>query len=416
MKGACETCDSAVSDCDGDGWLVSDGDCCDKPGACGSEPEKVNPGAIEVVGNGVDDNCNGKIDLFDTVDTIACDSGLTADSTSATDYAKAMGICRTTVANPATKKDKTWGLIDAQLLRADGTAITGSTSSQSAIRAGFGTQIKPTEGASFVVLSSGIASDATQTSPGPNGGAPAGDNVSNEMSSTVDISTCTSALCIKDWFNASNPPLKVPQALPVAPNCGNGTSGEPSTANDSVMLVLTLRAPTNASAFSFNSFFFSAEYPEFVCSDFNDQYIALVDTPAGTPQPIANPIDKNLMTYTSGGAKWPIGINVAGGTNLFSVCRPNGGAQDTCWQSSVSPQSCQLGESLLPGTGFETPQGESCDIGGGTFWLTTAGNVIPGEIVQIRMVIWDVGDDAFDSTVLIDGFQWLPDATLPGTN
>ncbi len=435
-NGACAACDSAVSDCDGDGWLVSEGDCCDKAGTCGAEPHKVNPGAIEVVGNGVDDNCNGQTDLFDAVDTIACDNNLKSNSVTANDYAKAIGICRTTVLNPATKQQKTWGLIEAKLLRADGTPLlaptgptgvtgasgasgasgaTGPGLSQASIRANFGTGINPLDGSSMIVLSSGLAADSTQVGPGPNGGAPAG-NPSEDMNSDVNIETCSNSLCIKDWFNASNPPLKATKALPVAPQCGSGTSGSPGTANDSVMLVLTLRAPTNAKAFSFNSFFFSAEYPTFVCSTYNDQFIALVDTPAGTPQPIANPIDKNLMTYSSGGQKWPIGINIAGGTDLFSVCRPNGGASDTCWEDSVSPQSCSLGETLLAGTGYEEDTFSGCNQGGATFWLTTAGNVIPGELVTIRIVIWDVGDNSYDSAALIDGFQWLSNATLPGTN
>ena len=41
---------------------------------------------------------------------------------------------------------------------------------------------------------------------------------------------------------------------------------------------------------------------------------------------------------------------------------------------------------------------------------------VPGGIVELRIAIWDVGDTAFDSTALIDGFQWFPNATLPGTN
>ena len=46
---------------------------------------------------------------------------------------------------------------------------------------------------------------------------------------------------------------------------------------------LSLRVPTNANSFSVDMFFFSAEYPEYVCSTYNDQLIALVDTPSGTP-------------------------------------------------------------------------------------------------------------------------------------
>jgi len=412
INGMCQACDSNTTDCDGDGWLASEGDCCDKPGACGSEPEKVNPGAIEVVGNGVDDNCNGKTDLFDTLDTISCDANLMSDSMDPIDYAKAIGICRQTTANPP-KAQRTWGLLDAQIQRADGSAL-GDVRALS-IRGNFGNTINPTEGSRMVVMSSGIAADATQTMPGPNGGAPMGTNVSTTHSpaSSVDITTCTNATCIKDWFQTANPPLKQANQLPVAPNCGSGTAGSPNLARDSAMLVLTLRAPTNTRAFSFNSYFFSAEYPEFVCSNFNDQYIALVNTPGGIPTPIANPIDKNLMTYTANNQKWPIGINIANGTSLFSVCESQM-ANPGCWDTSVNTASCSLGAMDLAGTGFEA--GSGCPIGGGTFWLTTAGNVIPGDTVELRIAIWDVGDTAYDSLSLLDGFQWLANATLPGTN
>lgn len=183
------------------------------------------------------------------------------------------------------------------------------------------------------------------------------------------------------------------------------------------MLRFRLRAPTNARAFSFNSYFLSAEYPEFVCSSYNDQFVALVDTPNGTPSPIANPVDKNLMTFVDASQKkWPIGINIAKGTNLFAVCDPAvSQSGSSCYDSDVNAASCSLGISQLTGTGFEKSTGGTCVIGGGTHWLTTAGNVIPGDIVELRIVIWDVGDTAYDSTALLDGFKWLSNATLPGT-
>jgi hypothetical protein len=413
VDGACVACDSAVTDCDGDGWMVADGDCCDKPGLCGAEPEKVNPGALEVVGNGLDDNCNGKTDLFDAEDTVACDANLPSNSTDPEDYAKALGICRTTLESPLLAKDRTWGLIQAKLLRADGSKLEDFRAVS--IRSKFGA-IAPstTQGQAAIVLSTGIASDGTQTLPGPNGGAPGGSNVSSSHapSSVVDIAKGGFEHSVKDWYAIPNPPLKSGNGLPDSPGCSVSDS---STANDSAMLALRLRAPTNAKAFSFNSYFFSAEYPEYVCTTFNDQFIALVDTPNGTPSPIANPIDKNLMTYTQGGQQWPIGINIAKGTSLFSVCETEQ-ANPLCWDSDVSAASCSLGAAQLAGTGFEAAGGfDNCSIGGGTYWLTTAGNVIAGDVVELRIAIWDVGDSSWDSLAVIDGFQWLANATLPGT-
>jgi hypothetical protein len=122
------------------------------------------------------------------------------------------------------------------------------------------------------------------------------------------------------------------------------------------------------------------------------------------------------MTFVdASNQKWPIGINIAGGTSLFAVCDPAVSLPGACNDPSVNSASCSLGIGNLTGTGFEKPSPTGCVIGGGTYWLTTAGNVIPGQIVEIRLVIWDVGDQNFDSTALLDGFKWLANATLPGT-
>ena len=45
-----------------------------------------------------------------------------------------------------------------------------------------------------------------------------------------------------------------------------------------------------------------------------------------------------------------------------------------------------------------------------------AENAVPGQIVELRIAIWDVGDTALDSLALIDDFKWLPNATLPSTS
>lgn len=411
ILGQCIECNSATTDCDGDGWMVSDGDCCDKPGLCGADPGNVNPGAVEVVGNAVDDNCNQLVDLFDLSDTLACDGMIPSNATNPFDFARAIGICRTTQESPANLVDKTWGLIDAEVLRVDGTPL-GDPKSHS-IRSSFGS-VSPSvvEGNQILVLSTGVAADASQTNPGPNGGAPNGNNVSgvHTPASAVDISIGGGTASISDWFGIPNLPLKPANGLPNTPNCVVGDSPQ---ANDSIMLRLRLRAPTNARAFSFNSYFLSAEYPEFVCTSFNDQFVALIDTPSGTPSPIANPVDKNLMTFSDGVSLFPIGINIAEGTSLFSVCESKLD-NPSCWNSTVVDTSCSLGMGQLSGTGFEAGS-NGCTVGGGTFWLTTAGNVVPGEIVEIRIGLWDVGDAIYDSTALIDGFRWLADPTVPGT-
>jgi hypothetical protein len=252
-----------------------------------------------------------------------------------------------------------------------------------------------------------------QTNPGPNQG-PLSDP-STDLGHTCDLGTCTASACIRDWLVTPNPPLKLANQLPSAPGCSAGGFGSDSIAHDSVMLKVRMRAPTNARSFSVSSFFLSAEYPEFVCTTFNDQVVVLVDTPGGAPTP-ANPVDKNLLTYLQGAQEWPIGINLAGGTGLFRLCESKL-ANLACWDNDVSVMSCSRGPGLLLGTGYEAPPGaSSCVAGGATDWLTTVGNVRPGQIVELRFVIWDVGDHILDSAVLFDNFRWGASARTPGTS
>jgi hypothetical protein len=393
---------------------VAQGDCCDQPGGCSVDPAKVNPGAVEIMGNGVDDDCNGRTDLADSVALVSCDGTLDSVPSSPTDLARALGICQLTSATPATPAQRTWGLLEAALLRADGSPLGDPRAAS--IRPSFG-QISPAtvEGSRIVVLSTGIAADETQTNPGPNGGVPGVQGVSTVHSppSVVSLSSPGQPRSIHDWFAAENLPLKPAGALPTAPGC---VGSQVEAANDSVMLVLRLRAPPNARAFSLRSYFLSAEYPDTVCTTYNDQLVALVRTPNALPS-APNPPDGNLMTYLHGGKAWPVGINIASGTPLFSVCdrKPDKPGKPDCWKNpSVSPDSCSLGAGQLAGTGFEAA-GSGCATGGGSYWLTTRGNVAPGEEVEIRIAIWDVSDSSFDSLVLLDGFRWLADPVSPGT-
>lgn len=51
-----------------------------------------------------------------------------------------------------------------------------------------------------------------------------------------------------------------------------------------------------------------------------------------------------------------------------------------------------------------------------TGWLSTTAAVVPGEIIRLRFAVWDVLDEALDSTVLLDHFTWtLIEPTTPIT-
>jgi len=359
-------------DPDGDGWTAAEGDCCELISQC-LEPELVNPGAIEVPGDGVDNNCNNETDEeLVTCSSTALYSGITPSS-----LLNAMDICKVS-------QNDSYGIVGTpELTRADGRDLIctynmgcgsglyqkSSIDVQTAVMGQFGTDDSNVaiKGSTMASLSSGRARDA-------------------------DDSPYATEDDTYEWeaYNAA-PPADFTAAhggdLPTTKTgCKAG-----SNANDSVMLSVQLKVPTNANSFSFNFRFFSQEYKKYTCTQFNDFFIAMLYTGAeGIPD------DKNISFDSSGNY---ISVNT---DNFFTVCTPKTG------------YTCPDGTSALDGTGYGDtyldPIGRST-YGGGTKWLTTSAPVIPGETITLKFVIWDTGDTQVDSLVLIDNFKWSAEGT-----
>jgi hypothetical protein len=406
-NGIDEDCTGAADDLpdlDMDGWTKCQGDCCDSAADCGS-PALVNPGAFDVAGNNLDDDCDGMVDNG----AVTCDTGLASNSNTPLDYAKAIDLCSMTTENPALPAKK-WGVISAGLFESDG-AGTPAASSRS-IRTGFGINVTPKKGQRIAVLSTGHA--AAQAIP---------NNLSpNYASFQAGQDMGTSSTVPADYLAAHNNVLPNTPGCP-APNGGNAT-------HDSIMLKVRVRVPTNAKSFDISTNFYSAEYPEWVCSAFNDFFLTLLNSSfvpgAGES---ANPADKNLAFYDpppAGGTVYPIGVNLAfGNTGLFSQCK-NGPTGCTNGSVAGNTNTC-VSVSQLVGTGFDNVAdpfvgadpgycGGSNLVGGGTGWLTTSGNVKPGEKIELRFVLWDTSDGLYDSVALIDNFTWSLNAATPGTH
>ena len=382
-NGVDDNCNGMVDediDQDGDGWTTCGGDCCDST-EC-SNPAEVNPGAFEVPGDGIDNDCDGMVDNAVPL----CDTGLSSSSGTPGDYAKAIDLCQT-----ATMADKKWGVIDAKLSLTDGNGTPDANSRS--IRPKFGTNTMPQLGGSMAVISSGTAAAKGDTNP-------------SWIDAQSSYQPGTSAPFPADFLAANN------GTLPNAPNC---PPPDGNTANDPVMLTLKIRVPTNAHSFSIKSNFFSSEYPEYTCSPFNDFFVILLDsTYNGTP---ANPHDKNLAFYQPPNSTmtYPVGVNLASGdTGLFTECKngPTG-----CDGIGGNITTC-INTIDLAGTGFDQASG-GCGMnnleGGATGWLTTTGNVVPGEIITLRIAIWDTSDERLDSLALIDAFTWSAEGSDPGT-
>ena len=170
--------------------------------------------------------------------------------------------------------------------------------------------------------------------------------------------------------------------------------------NDDVALKLKIRAPTNATGYSFNFKFYSFEFPQWVCNNYNDQFIALV-----SPAPMGA-VNGNISFDSMHN---PVSVNLG----FFNVCDPGQISQyaascqfgGTTCPSPPNPY-CASGTAQLAGTGFDT-----WDSGfggaGATSWLKSQAPITGGQEVTIRFTIWDTGDQAFDSTTLIDNFAWI---------
>ncbi|MBK9030999.1 MAG: choice-of-anchor L domain-containing protein [Myxococcales bacterium] len=352
-----------------------------------TRPELVNPGAFDAAGNDVDDDCDGNIDNTVSV----CDMGLPSNSLDAVDYARAIDLCTS-----ATEASRRWGVISATLSLANGAGTPNAVGHS--IRPNFGPGTLPQGGGlGMALLSSGAAAAVGQSSPA---------HVDFELSSNH----LTSAPFPADWLAANG------GMLPNAPGCP--AVNALSMAEDSVMLTLRIRVPSNAKSFSFASNFFSAEFPEYVCSPYNDFFVALLDsTWAGVP---ANPTDKNLAFYRQPSTMqiYPVGVNLGyGDTGLFTQCV--NGSTGCAFASTPGTINTCAGTGQLAGTGLDSASPGDCDgnslQGGATGWLQTSGNVVGGEIITLRLAIWDTSDHVLDSLVALDNFQWSVDVTDPGT-
>jgi hypothetical protein len=379
--GGTTTTTVAAIDVDGDGWTSVDGDCCEATAAGCTAPELVNPGAFDFAGDGFDDDCNGTADDGDGV----CDDALASSSSAAIDYARALDLCAETTESPPASQRR-FGLISAALTLPDGSGTPAAASR--AIRTVFG-GVAVQQGSALVVLSTGSAAAPGQIDPG---------FTAFEPGTAIGTSSAAPA----DWLAANG------GSVPTAPGCAAITD---TTARDAVMLTLRIRVPTNARSLALSANVLTSEFPEWVCGAYNDQLVVLLDSASED-----NPVDKDLAVYTApGDARYPVGVNLASGdTGLFRQCR-NGAIGCSTVASSIT--TCTDTTELV-GTGFDEAA-EGCQasdtVGGGTGWLTMRGNVVPGEVAELRIAIWDSGDSIFDTVVILDDLRWGADPVTAGT-
>jgi hypothetical protein len=341
------TCDVNPNvDLDGDGFTPAQGDCSD----CNAG---INPGAFDVPGNGIDEDCNGKLDDAEA----GCDASVSIENPFPEEVARGVDLCKV-AAGP-----KDWGVVSAAWVLPDGSPKPGGSAGTNfdlghGVLPNFGVNVQPRGGTRVLVLSNGTA-----RRPGDPG-----------YQSPQGFS--------KGYDHA--PPAGFPKETAA---CGSTVSGPP---HDGTALSVTVRAPTNAYGFSYDFSFYAYDFPSFVCQQYNDVFFALL-SPAVAGQPDGN------IAYDEMGN--PVTLN---GAN-FRVCGCNNGPP--CLAGGKT-YDCPLGTAQLAGNGFDDNGAK-----GATGWLTTTVPVTPGQEITIRWGVYDAGDGVFDSTVVLDHWQWI---TTPG--
>jgi len=329
-------CDAGSDeDRDADGVTRAEGDCDD----CDAD---VSPTAAEIGGNRIDDNCDGAVD-----ELTECDDDLDLDDEDPLHAARALGLC--TMADT-----DGYGVLEASWVRANG--LLASPGAQVGLLDSFGPNVPPLQGAKVLALSSGHARVPGQPD------------------------ACAGASCT---IAPGQPPLGFPQPVP-----GCETD---ELINDDIALEVRLKAPPNATGYRYRFRFYSFEFPEYVCTQFNDQFVAIVQpAPSGT-------VNGNISLS----GLYPVGVNL--GLAACTSCQPW-----ALYCSSGCPPvpnpCCPDGPDALEGTGFDVWSTEGA---GATSWLQTQAPVQGGSEFTIRFTIWDTGDSALDSTVVMDDFAWL---------
>jgi hypothetical protein len=320
-----------------------DGGDADVGGEADFEPDlDVEPDDLAESDGGLDDD-----GATDVLPHVACDDGLAIDSADPLAAAHAIGFCDESVS-------ARWVLPDGSAPPAGSNFDVGH-----GILPDFGPNVAPLEGSRILALSSGTARRPTDSG----------------------------YQAAFDKGYASSHPLGFPKEFPFCPGI---ITAEP---HDGIALEVTVQVPPGATGFAFRSSFYTLDFPDFVCSPYDDFFLALL-----SPMP-PGLADGDVVFDGSGN---PISVN----TPFLRACACSAGPP--CPAGGLA-FDCPLGTAILQGTGFDDPAPPAS--GAATGWLETRVPATPGTIIQLRFVIYDSGDGTLDSTALVDNFRWL---TEPG--
>lgn len=317
-----------------------------------------NSSRYDFPGNGEDEDCDGTPDNGAGL----CDAGLGLDSSSPIEATKAIGLCQLS-------EGGSWGVVSANYVKADGS--DGMSAMGHGLMDTFGV-VGPKEGQRLLALSSGYA--RTPSQPGWHQ-----DHQAGRMAGPT----------YPDLGTTSPTPPGYPKPSSSCPNAPK----QEALARDPSALEVTIRTPHNAKGLRFDFNFYTAEFPNFICREWNDFFVVLMDPPPPTANDGNISFDKN-------------GDHVSVNNAFLDVCtqRPTAQTGDKLIQ-------CNAGPSDLAGTGYDGDPDPFASVEttiehAATGWLRTSAPVDGGTDITLRFAVWDQGDANLNTLVLIDNFQW----------
>lgn len=180
---------------------------------------------------------------------------------------------------------------------------------------------------------------------------------------------------------------------------GNPTIDEFSASSDSIYDVVEMSvrmtAPPGVGGFAVDYIFFSAEYEEWIGSEYNDKFYIVLNAPD-----------------TTGGEDRIINFTTCSNPDSYSDFEhPEEGPQCYIAINTAFSERCNAPvDTDIGGTNFECNE-----EGSSTGWLTTTWTINPGETFELTFHIHDTADEVEDSAVLLDHFRWVGTGAKPGT-
>ena len=153
-------------------------------------------------------------------------------------------------------------------------------------------------------------------------------------------------------------------------------------AHDVLYFQFDLTVPKGTYGYIFDFAYFSAEYPEWVGTAFND--MAIVWSTSETY------VGNVTFIYDDNNNPQPLTVTALAENGLMKY----------------NASSLQLA-----GTGYDQ-NGPNCH-GGGSGWATVKGSVAPQETFTLAWTVFDKGDTALDTALIVDNFRWECEGCVP---